>query len=636
MHSDLQRLAKIARQHPRIALRIYQQIETSAKNQGDYALQLDALYQRYFTLERIGEAATIEAELKLALTFAEENALAWQAGRLFEALGRIHYTRSEYRDALQYWTRCIDTSLLTGDIASGIEARIGLSQISNELGDPGQGTRYFQDAEQLIDKIDNPYLASKLAINIGVNHFYYPNELEQSEAQFLRGLHYATVGNIKEYIAESHWHLGHVYLEQNQLDAANSSVHIALSMAEKCSYPWLRGVCYDTLAQILFKQKDFATAQVHCEMALLFAKESNSLFQQVEHLRLLISIHELNGNLAQAMQYVHEMHTTQTKMNLLSAPDRLQVLNKYDLTQKSVSEQLLELAADPEINLGQQASLQLLLNEAARILQLDWIGIWILNNHTMSYECKAQANTSSPISIFITSDKTPSYRHFIQHISQAVIAPDARLHPAAGEMHAIFGEHTPQSSLDFPLQTHNQPIGMVSFFQIKHKNIWQREDILHCSHLVHLIERVFANTERDKIQSELQRNEKMASLGRLVAGIAHEINTPIGIGVTASSTLHSELKQIDAEIDSGKLGKNRLLSFVKTAMENVLVTERNLQRAAELVKSFKEIAVDQNSDIRRRINVSDYLNEILLNLSPSVKHTPYRWIAQCNPSIEVD
>nr|WP_314901009.1 hypothetical protein [uncultured Deefgea sp.] len=189
MHSDLQRLAKIARQHPRIALRIYQQIETSAKNQGDYALQLDALYQRYFTLERIGEAATIEAELKLALTFAEEHALAWQAGRLFEALGRIHYTRSEYRDALQYWTRCIDTSLLTGDVASGIESRIGLSQISKELGDPGQGTRYFQDAEQLIDKIDNPYLASKLAINIGVNHFYYPNELEQSEAQFLRGLH---------------------------------------------------------------------------------------------------------------------------------------------------------------------------------------------------------------------------------------------------------------------------------------------------------------------------------------------------------------------------------------------------------------------------------------------------------------
>nr|WP_314901010.1 HAMP domain-containing sensor histidine kinase [uncultured Deefgea sp.] len=127
-----------------------------------------------------------------------------------------------------------------------------------------------------------------------------------------------------------------------------------------------------------------------------------------------------------------------------------------------------------------------------------------------------------------------------------------------------------------------------------------------------------------------------SSLGRLVAGIAHEINTPIGIGVTASSTLHSELKQIAAEIDSGKLGKNRLLSFVNTAIENVLVTERNLQRAAELVKSFKEIAVDQNSDIRRRINVSDYLNEILLNLSPSVKHTPYRWIAQCNPSIEAD
>lgn len=636
MHPDLQRLAKIARQHPRIGLRLFRQIENTAQAQGDYALQLDALYQRYFTLERMGEAASIESELKLGLTFAEEHALARQVGRLLEALGRICYTRSEYREALGYWTRCIDTSQLTGDIASGIEARIGLSQISNELGDPGQGTRYFKDAEQLIDKINNPYLASKLAINVGVNHFYYPNELEQSEAQFLRGLHYATLGNIKEYIAESHWHLGHVYYEQNRLDAAKTSVDIALTIAEKCHYRWLRGVCYETLAQILIKQNDYLAAEECCEKALRYTKETHSIFQEITHLHSLIVIHEHNGNLAKAMEYVHELHAAQAEMNRLSAPDRLQVLNKYDLTQKSASEQLLELAANPEINLGQQASLQLLLDEAARILKLDWVGIWLLNQHTMNYECKAQSQTSHPIRTIISNSETPKYHQFIQNIHQAVIAPDARLHPAASEMAIIFGEQKPRSCIDFPLKSHNQSVGLVSFIQIQQENIWQREDILHCSHLVHLFERVYANKERDKIQAELQRNEKMASLGRLVAGIAHEINTPIGIGVTASSTLHSELKHIAADLESGKLGKNRLSSFIQTAIENVLVTERNLQRAAELVKSFKEIAVDQNSDIRREINVSDYLNEILLNLSPSIKHTPYRWVTQCTSNIQAD
>ncbi|WP_051534615.1 ATP-binding protein [Deefgea rivuli] len=636
MHTSLLRLNRIARRHPQIALSLYQRIEANAAAAGDLALQFDALYQRYFTLERIGQAASIEGELKAALNLAEENTLATQAGRLYEALGRIHYTRSEYRDALQLWTRCIDTSLLTGDIASGIEARIGLSQISNELGDPGQGARYFKDAEQLIDKIDNPYLASKLALNRGVNHFYFPNELDLAEQQFERGLYYATQGDIQEYIAEAHWHLAHVYLDQQQLDKGKASATQALALAEKSGYSWLRSVCYDTLSHILQQQGDHNAAYALSEKALAFAQQTDSLYNQRDHLERLSRLAEQQGDLQTALELARQQQAINQQMDLLSAPERLQSLRHYDLTQKPVSEQLLELAANPEINLGQHASLQLVLNEAAQILQLDWIGIWTLNPHASGYDCAVQYSKKVQLQFQINPQQTPHYFKYINQMEQLVIAPDARLHPAATEILQCYRDAMPQSILDFPLQIHNKHFGMVSFMQIAQPNPWRREDIMHCSHIVHLLERIFANKERDEIQLELQRNEKMASLGRLVAGIAHEINTPIGIGVTATSTLHSEIKLVLNDLDEGKLGKNRLTQFLQAARENVMVTERNLQRAAELIKSFKEIAVDQNSDVRRWINVNDYLNEILLNLSPSVKHTPYYWETQCPKELQVD
>jgi signal transduction histidine kinase len=269
-------------------------------------------------------------------------------------------------------------------------------------------------------------------------------------------------------------------------------------------------------------------------------------------------------------------------------------------------------------------------------LQLDWIGIWTLNHHVPRYDCTAQYGRTLQVQFQIGASQSPLYYNYASRIEQVVIAPDARLHPAATEILQRYGDAMPQSILDFPLQIHNKHFGMVSFMQMTQTNPWRREDIMHCSHIVHLLERIFANKERDEIQSELQRNEKMASLGRLVAGIAHEINTPIGIGVTATSTLHSEIKLVLAELTEGKLGKNRLQQFLHSARENVMVTERNLLRAAELIKSFKEIAVDQNSDVRRWINVNDYLNEILLNLSPSVKHTPYRWQSQCPQDLLID
>lgn len=137
-------------------------------------------------------------------------------------------------------------------------------------------------------------------------------------------------------------------------------------------------------------------------------------------------------------------------------------------------------------------------------------------------------------------------------------------------------------------------------------------------------------------QDELVRKEKLASLGALVAGVAHEINTPIGVAITAASHLQDQVRQFSRLRQSEKLTAAELASFEPMAIESASMVLRNLQRADELVRSFKQVAVDQSSDQKRRFNLSTYIEEILSSLRPKFKYTRHRVIIQCPDEIELD
>ena len=115
-------------------------------------------------------------------------------------------------------------------------------------------------------------------------------------------------------------------------------------------------------------------------------------------------------------------------------------------------------------------------------------------------------------------------------------------------------------------------------------------------------------------QEQLIESEKMAALGGLVAGVAHEINTPIGMGVTMASTLANATKLFVTDYQKGKLKRSALNSYLKTTLEGSELLLDNLQRAAELVQSFKQVAVDQTSFLKRRFAVKEYISSTLLSL----------------------
>lgn len=136
-------------------------------------------------------------------------------------------------------------------------------------------------------------------------------------------------------------------------------------------------------------------------------------------------------------------------------------------------------------------------------------------------------------------------------------------------------------------------------------------------------------------QQQLIEAEKMASLGTLVAGVAHEINTPIGICVTAASFLHERTRETAKIYETNKMTKSDFELFMETAKDTTDIMLKNTQRAAELINSFKQIAVDQSTEDMRVFNVKTYIEDIFQSLSPKWKRTGHVVELKCDEDIEI-
>ncbi len=138
-----------------------------------------------------------------------------------------------------------------------------------------------------------------------------------------------------------------------------------------------------------------------------------------------------------------------------------------------------------------------------------------------------------------------------------------------------------------------------------------------------------------RAQEDLVRSEKLAALGSLVAGIAHELNTPIGNTLMVASTLVDQTAVFSSSYENG-LKRSSLEAFIRDVDRAGDIMMRNLQRAAGLVTSFKQVAVDQTSSQRRHFNLAEVVGEIVLTLWPMIKKTNFSVAQTIDPDILMD
>jgi len=617
----LQRLRRAALRHPRCTPALYEQLGARWQAEGRTAAALDALYGRFFVLERLGLALDLRRQLEAGLNEATEAHLPQQAARLHEALGRLHYQMGEYQLASTHWSQALDLAAMLGDGRTGVAARIGLGQIHYALGDWPTGERFHSDARGLLQGLDDDYLESKLRINLGVGLFNR-QQYEAAAQEFGLGRAAAARAGHRDYVAEAQWHEARSAQARGQHEQALQLCREALARARQAGYAWLQTMASATLTELAAAGDDIAEA-IRCgEESLELARRLGARRQQSTAHRALAKLYQNQGRLQAALNHLWQHQELEGELYRLSLPERLSALARFDLSQQPPEERLLNLSnrmwsIESEEDLA--AAVQAMRPEIESVLAVDAVQFW------WDAQGRGEFAPLPPVAAAqLDAEHCPRYLAMLDALHQPLALSEWSLHPCHAELSALAGASglvLPQSRLEFALRLQGRVRAVLWLDQQHALRAWSRDELLRASHIAKLYERLLLAldlAQAKRAQQEMER-EKFSSLGRLVASVAHDVNTPVGVAITAASGLGDAAARSLQALRGERVSRQELTALAEQMHASAELVERNLQRAATLIGDFKRISVDQQAETLETFRLADYLRSVVSVHSPVLR-----------------
>lgn len=308
------------------------------------------------------------------------------------------------------------------------------------------------------------------------------------------------------------------------------------------------------------------------------------------------------------------------------------------------------ISRNPVVDQGDlpQAS-KLILQGIVHGLDVDRASVWLLADDAKQMQCRylldGNLYQDNP-DITLTRQQYPRYFSALDE-ERNIIAPDAHQHPQTSEFSEPY--LTPLgicSMLDTPIRHHGVMVGIIC---IEHRELkeWQTDQVVFAGFLADIYGRALSASERQRYQNELEQLnssleqvveqrtfeltqslqqlqhtqrklievEKMASLGRLVAGIAHEINTPLGVAVTANSHAEATLMELEKAFQAGQLTRQQFQQSGSAIKASISMVNDNLSRAVDLVSSFKQTAAIHSDKHAETLDLSLLLPKVVRSVS---------------------
>ena len=335
---------------------------------------------------------------------------------------------------------------------------------------------------------------------------------------------------------------------------------------------------------------------------------------------------------------------------------------------------LLALSQAAHIDEGDIAASALAITEAAeRGLLIDRCGIWLQRDDGRAIECihqldrRSGGHRASP-GVAVDDARYPRYFEALRR-ERAIVANDAASFDDTREFAVGYLDVLGVTSmLDCPIRQHGRMVGILCAEHRGARREWTPDEIAFLGSLADLMGRVLTASERrdyqqrleamnasleervaertaelrdalaylEKARQHLVEREKLAAIGQLVAGVAHEINTPVGVIVTAVSHCSGLLEDTRDAMARGALTRSQFDARLAELAEGLEMAQRNAERAALLIDSFKRTASDQTHDVRSRFELGPTLGHVLAALTPMLKRRGVSARLVDPPAIECD